>query len=47
MPGAWEAAGFGNETDRIWHSYTPTNATMDALYHIGAGRTTPMGGLAW
>jgi beta-galactosidase/beta-glucuronidase len=24
VPGAWEAAGFGNATDRIWHSYTPT-----------------------
>ena len=47
VPGAWEAAGFGNATDRIWHSYTPTNATMDELFHIGAGRNTSMGGLAW
>jgi beta-galactosidase/beta-glucuronidase len=47
VPGAWEAAGFGDATERIWHSYTPTNATMDELYHIGAGRNTSMGGLAW
>ena len=46
VPGAWEAAGFGNATDRLWHSYTVGNQTLDELFPTG-GYNTPLGGLAW
>ena len=46
VPGAWEAQGFGNATDRLWHSYTVGNQTLDQLFPTG-GYNTPLGGLAW
>ena len=42
----FSAAGFGNATDRLWHSYTIGNATLDTLYPTGT-YNTPLGGLAW
>lgn len=47
VPGAWEAQGYGNETDHLWSSYQPNNDTLASLFPNVGLMDIPVGGLAW